>query len=319
MGLFNGYLKEGPGVDKNAKKKKGIFLYFDILFRKFFKLLKANCLYILFSIPFIAVILMFVAPYVMSTVGINPDTLEALAKEAVDASISAGNEIADTAQEVLRISSTYYWLLTSMFTVLIFNFFGAGPVSAAYAYAMRCYTRGEHTWLLSDGKDQFKENFKYSILLYVINMIMLYVLFTAYYFYGNIQAERTVGYIAVFARPFTMLMVLLLAMMNMFAYQIMVTYECKFKDLLKNSAMISLAKLPMCILLGAVAVAVIYAIFYNIADPIVSWLLYMLIGLMFARFPFEFYAARVLEKNMRNLKRREKKNAEKTTGLNEEE
>ena len=37
MGLFNSYLKEGPGVDKNAKRKKGIFLYFDIVFSKFFK------------------------------------------------------------------------------------------------------------------------------------------------------------------------------------------------------------------------------------------------------------------------------------------
>ena len=33
MGFFN-YDKEGPGIDKNAPKKKGIFLFFELLGNK---------------------------------------------------------------------------------------------------------------------------------------------------------------------------------------------------------------------------------------------------------------------------------------------
>ena len=45
MGIFGGgYDKPGKGVDKNEPKKKGFFLFFDIVIRKFTKFLGANCL-----------------------------------------------------------------------------------------------------------------------------------------------------------------------------------------------------------------------------------------------------------------------------------
>ena len=38
MGLFfGGYDKAGPGVDPNAPKKKGFFLYMELVTRKFTK------------------------------------------------------------------------------------------------------------------------------------------------------------------------------------------------------------------------------------------------------------------------------------------
>ena len=51
MALFDNYMKEGPGVDKNEKKKRGIFLYSDVVTRKFFQLMKLNILYVIFSLP----------------------------------------------------------------------------------------------------------------------------------------------------------------------------------------------------------------------------------------------------------------------------
>ena len=52
MGLFGAnYTKEGPGVDKNAPQKKRFFLFWDIYFRKFWKLVQLNLLYFPFLIP----------------------------------------------------------------------------------------------------------------------------------------------------------------------------------------------------------------------------------------------------------------------------
>lgn len=52
MGLFGAnYAKEGPGVDKNAPQKKRFFLFWDIYFRKFWKLIQLNLVYVLFFIP----------------------------------------------------------------------------------------------------------------------------------------------------------------------------------------------------------------------------------------------------------------------------
>ena len=51
MGLFGGYDKPGPGVSKDEAEKKPFFKFFELYFRKFWKLMVANVLYVLVSIP----------------------------------------------------------------------------------------------------------------------------------------------------------------------------------------------------------------------------------------------------------------------------
>lgn len=52
MSLFgNDYESAGSGISKNAPKKTGAALYFDILWRKLWKLLSLNFLYMLFFAP----------------------------------------------------------------------------------------------------------------------------------------------------------------------------------------------------------------------------------------------------------------------------
>lgn len=50
FGLFDS-TKPGPGVSKNEPKKKRFFLFWELYFRKFFKLIIANLLYAVVSLP----------------------------------------------------------------------------------------------------------------------------------------------------------------------------------------------------------------------------------------------------------------------------
>lgn len=51
MGLFsNSYYKEGPGVEKNERKKKGFFAFFEIYFRNFGGLFAVSIVYSLISV-----------------------------------------------------------------------------------------------------------------------------------------------------------------------------------------------------------------------------------------------------------------------------
>lgn len=50
FGLFN-YEKEGPGISKNAPKKKTIVVFFETFFRNFWKFIVINVVYSLVSIP----------------------------------------------------------------------------------------------------------------------------------------------------------------------------------------------------------------------------------------------------------------------------
>ena len=85
-------------------------------------------------------------------------------------------------------------------------------------------------------------------------------------------------------------------MSHIFMYQIMVTYECKFMDIIKNAIILTFAKLPMCILLSVIGV-VLCALIYSYLG-FFGIVVYALIGMSFTRFPLEFYAARVIDKNI---------------------
>ena len=50
FGLFN-YDKEGPGISKDAPKKKTIVVFFETFFRNFWKFITINLIYSLISIP----------------------------------------------------------------------------------------------------------------------------------------------------------------------------------------------------------------------------------------------------------------------------
>ncbi len=50
---FGNYSKPGKGVSKNAPEKKRFFVFWEILFRKFWKIMQVNLLYVLFFIPMV--------------------------------------------------------------------------------------------------------------------------------------------------------------------------------------------------------------------------------------------------------------------------
>lgn len=55
MGLFNSYLKEGPGIEKDAPVRRGPALFFEILAREAWGLVKLNLLFVLFCLPVVTI------------------------------------------------------------------------------------------------------------------------------------------------------------------------------------------------------------------------------------------------------------------------
>jgi|LSQX01.2.fsa_nt_gb uncharacterized membrane protein YesL len=54
FGFFD-YTKPGPGVDKDAQKKNKFALFFELYFRKFWKLITLNIIYFLTCIPIVTI------------------------------------------------------------------------------------------------------------------------------------------------------------------------------------------------------------------------------------------------------------------------
>lgn len=54
MGMFGqDYESAGVGIAKNAPKKKGVFRFFELVFRKFWKIVQVNMLYSVFYLPLV--------------------------------------------------------------------------------------------------------------------------------------------------------------------------------------------------------------------------------------------------------------------------
>lgn len=283
MGIFGGgYDKPGKGVDKNAPKKKGFFLFFDILIHKFTKFLGANCMYAITSILWIAVLYIFGGIVLSST-----NIVQNVSNTIIEMGTSS------TAEEV---QGSIMILLQLAFSIGVFTFWGAGPATAAYSYITRCFTRGEHAWILSDGLEKIKENFKQGMLVLLIDAVLLVFGLNAILFYHSLYV--TTGSMLWMMLSYIMILVLVIyTMMHPYLYQIMVTFECGIGSIYKNALLITLAKLPGNFF-ATLAGVVIYGMLFTFINPLAAAIIAIIVGLCVTCYPAEFYAARVIERSI---------------------
>lgn len=302
MGIFGGgYDKPGKGVDKNAPKKKGFFLFWDIIIQKFVKFIQLNSLYSLLSIIWI-VALYFFAGFIIAG---HPEFIEGISSQ-IQIDGASGEDILQSLIFGFR----------AMFAVGVFLLWGSGPVSAAYSYIVRCFTRGEHAWIVSDGKDKFKENFKQGLVVVLIDaLIMIFGINALYFYYSAYLAYGSLMWMILCYVTFMLLFIF--TMIHPYIYQLMVTFECSIAQIYKNAILLGLSKLPGNFLLTLIEAALIFIVF-TVFSPAIALLFSLILGPCIMRFPGEFYAARVIEKSILN-DMKEKKSSVNITYLEENE
>lgn len=89
LGLGN-YSKPGKGVSKNTPEKKRFFLFWEIFFRKFWKIIQANLLYAIGLIPMVASFLLLIMWGAASNMGIAVSLLAFLLSAAIGGVATAG-------------------------------------------------------------------------------------------------------------------------------------------------------------------------------------------------------------------------------------
>ncbi len=297
--FFGGYDKPGPGVDKNAPKKKGIFLYLEIIGRKFSNFLHAGVLYSIFSIPVIVLVyLLTVFVFIQPITAIQQSAMEIMQANGVPEAQISGQ------------LGTVTFGICSTIAIFFVTMWGAGPASAGLSYVFRCFTREQPVWVWSDGKDKAKENAKQGFLVLLVDILVFVLAPTAITFYFNMAKAGEAKTIATILVYVLSVGLLVYTMMHPFIYQIMITFETKFKDLFKNSLIIMLAHLPLCLLLTLISAAIITVPFglFGVTGSVGLVFIGLSLGYMFLRYPMEFYAARIIEKTF--LKDNEKKTVE---------
>ncbi len=281
MGLFSfNYAKPGPGVSKDAPKKKGIFLYFELLGRKFFKLCQATMLCTVCSIPYYVLMTLYLYTF------FGGYLTQFITK------LYSGVDAAGVNTDVMVI------LVCSVVAMLLFILWGSGPASAGFAYVTRCFTREEHSWIFSDFFKKLKENFKQSIILVIIDFVALLLMFNAMIQYLEMFTSQN-QFVWLLLLYVCVMAFIVYTFMHFHIYQIMVTFECKFFDLIKNALLLSLGKAPLNLLLGFFSAAATIVLYFYIRPGFLMFLCAIVVyGLL--RYPLEFYSARTVQRIMNN-------------------
>ena len=261
MGLFFNYNKPGPGVDKNAPKKKGIFLYFELFFRKFWLLIKANMLYFAVSIPVMAIYNFII---INALTAFLPSEIQAQA-----------------------------WQMSLVFTSIITILWGAGPVSGGYTYILRNSAREEHVWIWSDFFEKSKETFKIGIIMLIADIFMLVLGINAVNVY---VAMIKSGYaFARYALVAMLVFFVFYTFMHYYIYEFGITFENKTRKTFQNALITGIATLPANLFLTVFVVAATIFIFERLTSFSIILLLF-LIWISFMRFPIDFYTARMIKR-----------------------
>jgi len=261
MGLFFNYDKPGPGVDKNAPKKKGIFLYFELFFRKFWLLIKVNMLYFLVSLPVMAIYNFLIL-----------------------------NEMATL---LPKWPPAVWWQMSVIGTVILTILWGTGPVTGGFVYILRSYSREEHAWMASDFFEKSKETFKLGMTVLFMDILFLFLGMTAYNVYsslimnGHTMAKYALAALFVFFAFYTF--------MHFYVYELGVTFENKTFKTIKNALIIGIATLPACLLLTIFVLTLSYLAFSRLVGFVILFIAF-LFWISFMRFPIDFYAARMLKR-----------------------
>ncbi|MGM9936196.1 MAG: hypothetical protein ACI38A_02525 [Candidatus Ornithomonoglobus sp.] len=240
MGLFNtDYSKPGPGVSKNERKKKGLARFYQIFFRKFWNLIELNILYIVTLLPTFAVVFLL-SGMISNKLGVTPEAIRSL----------AGTSFSEV--EAARMSITMD-LLTRLYISIFFAiFWGGGPVTAGFVYILRSFMTETPVFLLSDYFGHVVSNFKQSIAVYIIDLIVFTILCYAYFFYGSMTT------ILFYLKYVILVLAFFYTITHLYLYHLLVTYKLKLWELYKNSALFAISALPYSVItIAAVAFSVL--------------------------------------------------------------
>ncbi len=303
MGLFSmNYDKPGKGVDENAPQKRGFFQFWDIYTRKFSRFVRANLLYSLALIPTF-VIIFFIVGIVSSSILSGDGVQNFLHQIAMKSAEGLGD--AAMAQEfftqlLVGLDVVMRCAMATLFVVL----WGAGPATAGMTFIMRNYANEEHAWIFSDFKDAVKDNWKQSLLVFVIDIIAFILLFVAIRVYSGMGgAAANLQYII-------WVIGILFTIMHFYLYPMMVTFELSLKDLYRNALLFAIGALPSNVLTLALVVLVnlgpIYLILKFAGDFLVLTLfifaiLQMVMLLSFSVFMINFNTYPKMKKYMLNV------------------
>lgn len=273
FGFFD-YTKEGPGVDPDAPKSGPVSTFFSVLGRKFWKIISINLLYVLTNIP--ALIVSFFVANIVFSVLFPGFTLEAL-NDLWDPAMLVEGQTAE------QLSATVLLILNFVLaaTSIGLGFVVTGPSHAGVTYILRNYSREEHAFVWADFIEQARKNWKQSTVVCLATTILFMAVPVAINFYSQMITN---GILRTLMNTLLVLLFITMAVMIMYIYQMLITFDLKLKQIVKNAWLFFVLRLPFNIGILLAQILIILAI------PLALLFFLGSIGLVITIFYYLFFA-----------------------------
>lgn len=214
----------------------------------------------------------------------------------------AAGELAEAAgaEQLAQFTGVFGALAMQTLVLLVPAIAITGPFTAGLAYVTRNWSRDEHAFIFSDFMDAVKANWKQGLLTSVITGLVPLLLYVCNVFYGD-MAQRS----WVFLIPQCVAMVagVLWLCALLYMYPQMVTYRLRYGQLVRNSLIMTISRLPqtvglklLSILPAVVCLLVAYYTPYAQYAMMVYGAYYILIGFALSRFVGASYSNAVFDR-----------------------
>lgn len=295
MGLFgkmmNSYYygKSGKGdFNRENLPKNRRQLFFEMLRVRFSGLFRLNLTAVLAFLPMLAVLSKLVS---------NLFTL-------MNIILTVESDMAAAAPEMLQIyQNRQDHLMSILFMSLIWLIPAialTGPVQAGMAYVTRNWARDEHAFVWSDFKDAVKTNWKQALAVSSITAAVPFTMLLCWQFYSALAAKNM---LFIVPQMLSLMLGLLWLLSVTFLYPMLVTYDMKFGQLVRNSLLLAVGRLPhtvatrlLCLAPALIAAAVALTTPYGLYALMLLGGYYLLLGNAMTRFIVASFTNAVFDK-----------------------
>ncbi len=183
------------------------------------------------------------------------------------------------AEEVAGLMSTWLMIMAPCIAI-------TGPFNAGVTYVLRNWARDEHSFVLSDFKDALKANWKQALVISAIDGIMPFLMVTCWRFYGAMASQNI---IFIVPAALTLLIGIIWTLASMLAYPLLITYQLRTRDVIRNAVLMTVAKLPYAVLIK-LATLVVPALAYGlmVLIPSIQMQVLMVVSLLYLTFMVAF-------------------------------
>ncbi len=291
-------MRDGKGVEKGEDTRPTLKRFFKLWGRKFWRLISLNILMVVQIVPLVACIFLYLGGPKMPTQ--HSMLYPALLGAQTAAPTTVGLTLFNSAAGLVHTVPVYQsWAVYLMFGLLIFQVLTYGWQKVGATYILRNMVRGDGVFLVSDFFYAIRRNLKQGFFVGIFDCLAIGALgFNIVYYYGSAPTGMNN-----FMYAMNIALVLIYGVMRFYIYLMMVTFDMKFRKILKNALIFTVLgiKRNLMALLGIAALVGVFVLLWILLMPFKFYAIIIIpfmCFLAFCGFMYTFAAYPVIEKYM---------------------